>query len=116
MLLGIIATAAGVKKTVEHLSERLDPQAALLLGGGMAVYLAGEGLFRALLRIGAAGNRFAAAVCCVASVVLGVTMTALIQLLALVGVVVGMLLLDNRPVTATRDRRTREARWTGDRP
>jgi low temperature requirement protein LtrA len=124
MLLGIVAVAAGVGKTIEHLSDRLDPRAALLLGVGMAVYLAGEGGFRRVMRIGSVGNRLLAAGGCVASVFLGVTVSALAQLLALVGIVLAMLLADGRRTATARieavpgqqERRTGEARWTGDRP
>jgi low temperature requirement protein LtrA len=52
MLLGIIAMAAGLKDVVGHAFDPLDLAHALLLSGGVAIFLAGDVLFRHTLHIG----------------------------------------------------------------
>jgi low temperature requirement protein LtrA len=52
LLLGIVLVAAGIKKVVGHAGEGLDLAAALTLGGGVALYLAGDLAFRQVLRLG----------------------------------------------------------------
>lgn len=84
MLLGIAAFAAGVKKTIGHLGEQVATGPALVLAGGVAVYLAGDLAFRAVLGIGPARFRAAATVLVLATVPLGAATAGLWQLLALV--------------------------------
>ncbi|MFK0044496.1 low temperature requirement protein A [Streptomyces sp. NPDC090741] len=84
MLLGIAAFAAGVKKTIGHLGEHVATGPALVLAGGVAVYLAGDLAFRAVLGIGPARFRAAATVLVLATVPLGAVTAGLWQLLALV--------------------------------
>ncbi|MEV0413788.1 low temperature requirement protein A [Streptomyces sp. NPDC050448] len=91
MLLGIAAFAAGVKKTIGHLGEHLDTGPALALAGGVAVYLAGDLAFRAVLGIGPARFRAAALVLVLATVPVGAATAGLWQLLALVVVLLGAL-------------------------
>lgn len=51
MLLGIAYLAAGVKKTLGHLTEQLHTGPALALSGGVALFLAGDVAFRTVLRL-----------------------------------------------------------------
>ncbi|MFE2874604.1 low temperature requirement protein A [Streptomyces roseus] len=91
MLLGIAAFAAGVKKTIGHLGEHLHTGPAFALAGGVAVYLAGDLAFRAVLGIGPARFRLAALVLVLATVPVGTGVAGLWQLVALVGVLLGTL-------------------------
>ncbi|MFE2140154.1 low temperature requirement protein A [Streptomyces sp. NPDC059456] len=91
MLLGIAAFAAGVKKTIGHLGEHLHTGPALALAGGVAVYLAGDLAFRAVLGIGPARFRAAALVLALATVPAGTGAAGLWQLLALVVVLLAAL-------------------------
>ncbi|MFF4101677.1 low temperature requirement protein A [Streptomyces sp. NPDC001903] len=91
MLLGIAAFAAGVKKTIGHLGEHLHTGPALALAGGVAVYLAGDLAFRAVLGIGPARFRLAALVLVLATVPVGTGVAGLWQLVALVVVLLGTL-------------------------
>ena len=59
MIGGIIMAAAGVHEAVGHL-EQPEPASAWLISVGVAVYLLGAGVFRWLLHIGPAWQRFVA--------------------------------------------------------
>ncbi|MFJ6755676.1 MULTISPECIES: low temperature requirement protein A [unclassified Streptomyces] len=96
MLLGIAAFAAGVKKTIGHLGEHLHTGPALALAGGVAVYLAGDLAFRAVLGIGPARFRAAALVLVLATVPAGTGASGLWQLVALVVVLLGTLAAEVR--------------------
>ncbi|MFE6837283.1 low temperature requirement protein A [Streptomyces sp. NPDC057705] len=96
MLLGIAAFAAGVKKTIGHLGEHLHTGPALALAGGVAVYLAGDLAFRAVLGIGPARFRAAALVLVLATVPVGTGASGLWQLVALVVVLLGTLAAEVR--------------------
>ncbi|MEV8531920.1 low temperature requirement protein A [Streptomyces sp. NPDC051211] len=101
MLLGIAAFAAGVKKTIGHLGEHLHTGPAAALAGGVALYLAGDILFRRALHIGPVRYRAAALVLVVATVPAGTRLSGAWQLVALVAVLVGTLLVEaRRPVTS----------------
>jgi low temperature requirement protein LtrA len=91
MLLGIITVAAGLKHAIGHAYDRLDLAHALMLAGGAAVFLAGDVLFRRSLRIGPGGIRTAAAALALATIPLGLAVSALAQLALLVAVVAGSL-------------------------
>jgi low temperature requirement protein LtrA len=98
MLLGIIALAAGLKDAIGHAFDRLDLAHALLLSGGAALFLAGDVLFRRVLRIGPGQARAAAAALALATVPLGLTVSALAQLVVLVAALGGSLLAEPRLV------------------
>ncbi|GGN87883.1 hypothetical protein GCM10011579_081190 [Streptomyces albiflavescens] len=91
MLLGIAYLAAGVKKTLGHLTEHLHTGPALALAGGVALFLAGDVAFRAVLRLFPVSFRAAAVPVALATALLGVRLSAVAELLALVGVLVAML-------------------------
>jgi low temperature requirement protein LtrA len=96
MLGGIIALAAGLKDVVGHAFEPLDLPHALLLSGGVALFLAGDVLFRRTLEIGPGHLRVVAATLALATIPLGLTVSALAQLAVLVLFVSGSLLLEAR--------------------
>ncbi|WP_369263922.1 low temperature requirement protein A [Streptomyces sp. R35] len=102
MLLGIAYFAAGVKKTLGHLTEHLHTGPALALAGGVALFLAGDVAFRAVLRLFPVSYRAAAVPVALATALLGIRLSAVVELLALVGVLVAML--------------GAEARWSPCRP
>jgi low temperature requirement protein LtrA len=96
MLLGVIVIAAGVKRSIGHVTDRLEPGPALALAGGVAIYLAGDVAFRRALGIRPVGYRAAAAVAALATVVLGLRLAAAVQLVALIVVLVAMLGAERR--------------------
>jgi low temperature requirement protein LtrA len=96
MLLGIIAMAAGLKDVIGHAFDHLDLAHALMLSGGVALFLVGDVLFRRSLRIGRGYGRAAAAALALATIPLGLTVSALVQLVALVVVLAGALLAEAR--------------------
>ncbi len=57
ILIGIIAAAAGIKKEIAHAFGHVSAAQALALGGGVALFLAGDLIFRRILRIGRPGYR-----------------------------------------------------------
>ena len=84
LLLGIVAMAAAEKSVVAHPGDGLELRTALALGGGAAVYLLGDVLFRRSLDIGR-GHAGAprAAVLALATIPLALA-AAVLQLAALV--------------------------------
>jgi len=99
MLLGIIALAAGLKDAIGHAFDPLDLPHALLLAGGPALFLVGDAFFRRTLRLGPARLRVLAAALCLATIPLGLAVSALVQLAALVLVLAASVLAETR-VTA----------------
>jgi low temperature requirement protein LtrA len=91
MLLGIIVLAAGLKDAIGHAFDPLDLAHALMLGGGAALFLAGEVLFRRTLAIGPGALRATAAALALATIPLGLTVAALAQLAAVLVVLAGSL-------------------------
>jgi low temperature requirement protein LtrA len=91
MLGGIIALAAGLKDAVGHAYDPLDLAHALLLSGGIALFLAGDVRFRRTLDLGPGRLRAFAAALALATIPLGLTFSALTQLAVLVLVLAGSL-------------------------
>ncbi|HEU4397729.1 MAG TPA: low temperature requirement protein A [Actinomycetota bacterium] len=96
MLLGVIVIAAGVKRSIGHVTDQLEPGVALALAGGVAIYLAGDVAFRRTLGIRPVGYRAVAAVAALGTVVLGLRLTAGVQLVGLVAVLVATLAAERR--------------------
>ena len=96
MLLGIIAMAAGLKDAIGHAFDPLDLAHALMLSGGAALFLAGDLLFRRTLQLGPAALRATAAALALATVPVGLTLSALAQLTTLVLVLAAALTLERR--------------------
>ncbi|MEU9391715.1 low temperature requirement protein A [Streptomyces sp. NPDC048324] len=101
MLLGIAYLATGVKKTLGHLTEHLHTGPALALAGGVALFLAGDVAFRAVLRLYPVRFRAAAAPAALAAALIGVHASAVAELLALVAVLVVMLAVEARAARRT---------------
>jgi low temperature requirement protein LtrA len=105
ILLGIIAASAGVKKVIGHAGEHLHTAQALQLGGGVALFMLGDLLFRRTLAIGTVRWRGVAGVAAVATVPLGVEVSAAAQLAALVVVTGGALAMESRVMGTSRHER-----------
>jgi low temperature requirement protein LtrA len=91
MLLGIVALAAGLKDAIGHAFDPLDLAHALLLSGGVALFLAADVLFRRTLDLGPGPVRATAAALALATIPLGLWLSALVQLVVLVLVLAGSL-------------------------
>ena len=96
LLLGIIAVAAGIKKAVGHPFDALELEAALELGGGAALFMAGDILFRRALGLGRGPWRGIAAAGAALTIPLGSEGSAVLQLTALVIVLAAALTADAR--------------------
>jgi low temperature requirement protein LtrA len=92
---GIIVMAAGVKDVVGHAFDHLDLAHALMLSGGVALFLVGDVLFRHTLHIGPGRLRAVAAALALATIPLGLTVSALTQLATLVIVLFGSLVFED---------------------
>jgi low temperature requirement protein LtrA len=93
LLVGVIAIAAAEKTVVSHPLDGLEAAQAIALGGGVAVFLAGEALFRRSLAIGPIGGRAAVAVLALATIPLALV-AAVLQLGALVAVLAAMFAIE----------------------
>jgi low temperature requirement protein LtrA len=100
MLLGIIALAAGLKDVVGHAFDPLDLAHALMLSGGAALFLVADALFRRTLNLGPSAFRAAAATLALATIPLGLAISALAQLTALVLALATLLLLEARAASS----------------
>ncbi|MFI6097625.1 low temperature requirement protein A [Lentzea sp. NPDC051213] len=90
ILLGIVVVCVGLKKTIGHATEHLYLSGALALGGGAALFLLGQALFRHRMGIGTSTWRLVAAATALATVPIGMWL-AIAQVAALV-IVFGVLL------------------------
>jgi low temperature requirement protein LtrA len=91
ILLGIIVTAAGLKKAVSHPFDHLHTPQALSLAGGVAIFMLGDALFRRTLDIGTGAVRAATGIAALATIPLGLEVSAAAQLAALVLLLAGAL-------------------------
>jgi low temperature requirement protein LtrA len=94
ILLGVIAAAAGVKKAIGHPGVHLHGGQGLELGAGVALFMLGTALFRRTLAIGSWNWRLAASVLALATVPLGLAVSAAAQLIALVVLMAGTLAME----------------------
>jgi low temperature requirement protein LtrA len=94
MLLGVVIVAAGVVNALHEVGSALDLGPALLLSGGVALYLIGEASFRFVLGIRPIAYRAAAAIAALATLPLGLGVSAAAQLVALVALLAGMLAIE----------------------
>jgi low temperature requirement protein LtrA len=83
LLLGIVAMAAAEKTVIAHPGEAVEVAQGIALGGGAAVFLLGDALFRRSLAIAPGRGRAAAAVLAAATIPLAL-IAAVVQLAALV--------------------------------
>jgi hypothetical protein len=94
LLFGVIAFSAGVKKATGHADEHIYLAQALVLGGGVAVFLLGDALFRQILRLGTLRYRVMAAFAALLTVPLGVKISAILQLVGLVVVMAALVTVE----------------------
>jgi low temperature requirement protein LtrA len=95
MLLAVIVTAAGVKKAIGHPFDELHTAPALMLGGGVALFIAAEVMFRRTLSIEPRRVRTLAWPLALATVPLGLV-SATVQIAALVAVLAGAIAVEAR--------------------
>jgi len=105
MLLGIVAVAAALKSVIGHASDTVGLAQALFLSGGLATFLLGDVIFRAVLRIGPGRWRGAAAAVALAAVPLGTEVAGVVQLAGLV-LVLGAAIALERTQKTQRDRKS----------
>jgi len=98
ILLGIIAIATALKETTAHPFDELETAKALALGGGVSIFLVGEGLFRWTLSMGAEWGRGLTGVIALATIPIGTAVSAAAQLLVLLVLLIGMLTLGGRHI------------------
>jgi low temperature requirement protein LtrA len=84
LLLGVVLAAAGIKTAIGHAYDPLETAQALVLGGGVALFLAADVGFRRVLGLGRSLHRAVAALLALATVPLGSEVAAVAQLAALV--------------------------------
>jgi low temperature requirement protein LtrA len=91
ILLGIIATAAGLKQATGHPFDHLHAAPALELAGGVALFMLGDAMFRRTLDIGTGAVRAVTGVAALATIPLGLEVSAAAQIAALVVLLAGAL-------------------------
>jgi len=96
ILLGVIGLAAGVKLAVGLVDARLPVETSLLLGGGVALYLAGDVGYRLALGHRPVGYRLAGVAAAAVTLPLGVAVSAVAQIVGLVVVVLVVLAAEAR--------------------
>ena len=101
MLLGVVILAAGLALTIAAVDIRTSVETAALLGGGAALYVAGDVLFRLKLGIEPLRYRLAAIPLLVATTPLGSGVSGMAQLLAMIAVFVAVLFLEKRARAGT---------------
>jgi low temperature requirement protein LtrA len=97
LLLGVIAVAAAEKTVVAQPLDSLALAPAVALGGGVAVYLLGDVLFRRSLAIGGGGWRAVAVPAALATIPVALAL-AVLQLAALVAVLAAVFVAEARAV------------------
>ncbi|MBA2240211.1 MAG: low temperature requirement protein A [Solirubrobacterales bacterium] len=110
ILLGVVAAASALKETTAHPFDPLPEAQALALGGGVAVFLLGEALFRATLSMPSIASRGLTALLALASVPIGLELSAAAQLTLLIVLLVAMLGLEYSRPTRRSAGRTATAR------
>jgi low temperature requirement protein LtrA len=101
ILLGVVGLAAGVKQTIGH-AQSHPAAPALAIGGGVALFLAGQAAFRRALHLGTSWPRLAAALFALATAALGATVSIEAQLVVLLAGLAGLLSLERRRAAASR--------------
>ena len=102
MLLGIITIAAGVRLVLGNVMAPVALGPAMLLGVGVALYLAGDAAFRLSLGMRAIFTPAVGALVGVASIPLGVSLGAEAQLTALAFLIIAVVAFESGLVTEAR--------------
>ena len=95
MLFGIILMATGIESSIEHLTEQFDSAHSFAFGGGVALYLLGTMIFRIASGIPQVAYRSVAAVFAVLTGLLGSNLSAGIQFVGLILIVIGLVLAES---------------------
>jgi low temperature requirement protein LtrA len=97
LLLGLVATAAGVGQAIAHPGRTAGhPGAAVALAAGAALFLAGDVVMRRRLQIGPVRLRAAAAVLALGTTAIGALVALEAQLIVITVMLVIMLMLERR--------------------
>jgi low temperature requirement protein LtrA len=96
MLLGIVTIAAAERRALAHPFSALGWSRAAMLAGGVAVFAAGDVLFRRELALGRLDVRAAAAMLALASLPLGALVAPAAQIAALVALLAGAVVVEGR--------------------
>ena len=96
MLLGIVTVAAGIKLAMVHPGATLPWPPCLALSGGVALFLAGDALFREAVAVSPQRYRVAAAVACLAVWPAGVAVGSSVQIALTAAIVTAALWLEAR--------------------
>ena len=100
MLFGITLLATGIRSSMEHLTERLDPAHAFVFGGGVGLYLLGTIIFRNASGIPQVAYRYAAAFLAVLTGLIGINISAGLQFGSLILILIVLVLAEsNRTFT-----------------
>jgi low temperature requirement protein LtrA len=111
ILLGVIAIAAAEKRATGHGFAHLHGALALALGGGLAVFLVGDVLFRRSLGLGPLRLRLVTAALALATLPLGIFVAAAAQIGALVALAVACILAEQAWLPATDAVPVAEQAW-----
>lgn len=95
VVLGIVTMAAGLKLSIGHAGDSLQPGPAAALAGGAALFLAGAAALRRAFRIGPIRVRVAGALLAMSTIPLGTRVAAAVQLVALVLLFVALLAVEH---------------------
>ena len=87
MLLGVILVAAGLKKAIEHPLDPLEGFMAVLFAAGAALFVASDSALLRVLRIPGSPAQVAASVAALATIPLGLEVSAAAQVAALAAIV-----------------------------
>ncbi len=98
MLLGVTVLASGVRLTIGSIADRLPIAPALLLAGGVALFLLGDSLFRKSLLIALGQSRLVAAAVALLTVPLGMYGAGIAEMIGLIATLAVLLLFEPRPV------------------
>jgi low temperature requirement protein LtrA len=104
ILLGIVALASALERAIGHPGDSLSFARSLALGGGVALFLVGDALFRRTLAIGEVRWRLLAAGLALATVALGPEVSAVAELSSLFIVLAGCLALEAAEVSKRPER------------
>lgn len=95
MLAGVIVLSAGIRRAIAEPWHPGHPLPALAVGGGVAVYLAGDVALRRALRLGPVLPRCAGLVLAVASIAAGTFAPAAVQLVVIAVVLLVMFVVES---------------------
>jgi len=96
MIAGIVVAAAGLQGVMTSVVRPVPSVTAWRLAAGVAMYLAGDVLFRHVLRLGSLLGRLTVATLAVATAVVGLAVGYIAQLTLLVLLLTGMLTVERR--------------------